>query len=84
MVIHRRVFYYQHNKEPHAMTTGFRYPWPASALGRKDMEMLHAVRESTSPRVPITRLIAEAVAFTYGQDLKARALQQQTTERKAS
>jgi hypothetical protein len=60
----------------------YRYPWPASALGRKDMEMLHAVRESTSPRVPITRLIAQAVASTYGQDFKARALQQQTTERK--
>lgn len=61
-----------------------RYPWPASAISRKDMEILHAVRESTSPRVPITRLIAEAVNATYGQDLKARALQQQTTERKAS
>ena len=67
------------------MTTGYRYPWPASAIGRKEMEMLHAVRESTSPRVPITRLIANAVASTYWQDLKARALQQQTTEeRKAS
>jgi hypothetical protein len=62
----------------------YRYPWPASAIGRKDMEMLHAVRESTSPRVPITKLIAEAVNATYGQALKARALQQQTTERKAS
>ncbi len=62
-----------------------RYPWPASALGRRDMEMLHAVRESTSPRVPITKLIAEAVNATYGQALQARALQQQqTTERKAS
>jgi hypothetical protein len=46
--------------------------------------MLHAVRESTSPRVPITKLIAEAVNATYGQALKARALQQKTTERKAS
>jgi hypothetical protein len=61
----------------------YRYPWPASAIGRSDMELLHAVRESTSPRVPITRLIAAAVASTYGQDLKARALQQQTSERKS-
>jgi hypothetical protein len=64
------------------MTTGYRYPWPASALDRKDMEILHAVRESTSPRVPITKLIAEAVNATYGQALKARALQPETIERK--
>jgi len=57
----------------------YRYPWPASAIGRRDMELLHAVRESTSPRVPITRLIAEAVNATYGQAIKAHALQQQTT-----
>jgi subtilase family serine protease len=82
MVIHRRVFYYQHNKESQTMND-YRYPWPASAIGRSDMELLHAVRESTSPRVPITRLIAAAVASTYGQDLKARALQQQTSERKS-
>jgi hypothetical protein len=67
------------------MTTGYRYPWPASALESADMQLLHQVRESTSPRVPITRLIAEAVNATYGQALQARALQQQTTEeRKAS
>ncbi len=62
----------------------YRYPWPASALDSADMQLLHQVRESTSPRVPITRLIAEAVNATYGQDFKARALQQPTTERKAS
>ncbi len=55
--------------------TGYRYPWPASALGREDMELLHAVRENTSPRVPITKLIALAVASTYGQDLKAAPAQ---------
>jgi hypothetical protein len=59
----------------------YRYPWPASALGREDMELLHAVRENTSPRVPITKLIALAVESTYGQD-QTRPPIQPTTERK--
>lgn len=60
-----------------------RYPWPASAIGREEMKHLHAVRESTSPRVPITKLIAQAVASTYGQD-QIRPPTQQTNERKSS
>ena len=42
------------------------YPWPASALSAEDMRMLHSVREGQPRRVPITRLIAEAVRQTYG------------------
>jgi hypothetical protein len=38
-----------------------RYPWPASRLDRDLMARLHAVRERTQPRRPITLLIAEAV-----------------------
>ena len=45
----------------------YRYPWPASALTPDDMAALHAVRESRPDRVPITRLIAEAVRMAYVQ-----------------
>jgi hypothetical protein len=43
----------------------FRYPWPASALTVDDMVLLYHVRKSLSPRVPITRLIAQAVRAMY-------------------
>ncbi len=52
------------------MNTPFRYPWPASALTQADMSALHAVRESTEARVPITELIARAVRHTYGAHLE--------------
>ena len=63
---------------------GYRYPWPASAINPKDMALLHSVRESTSPRVPITVLVASAVRATYGQALqsKAQAQNQPQLERK--
>ncbi len=48
------------------MTHPYRYPWPASALGPKEMAMLHQRRESLPERTPITRLIAEAVRAAYG------------------
>ena len=54
----------------------YRYPWPASALTTEDMAVLHAVRETSSHRVPITQLIAEAVRMTYAQ------IPQPTTELK--
>ena len=44
----------------------FRYPWPASALSRDEMAMLHCARERSPSRVPITQLIAEAVRAAYG------------------
>ena len=44
----------------------YRYPWPASALTRDEMAMLHRARERSPGRVPITQLIAEAVRAAYG------------------
>lgn len=49
------------------------YPWPASALTVQDMKMLYHVRKSLSPRVPITRLIAQAVRAMYMNITPARA-----------
>ena len=45
----------------------YRYPWPASAITTDDMAILHAVRESSLPRLPITALIAIAVRKTYAE-----------------
>lgn len=47
----------------------YRYPWPASALTPADMAVLHAVRESGSPKIPMTELIARAVRATYGSQV---------------
>ena len=44
-----------------------KYVWPASALTASDMALLHAVRETSRPRLPITGLIAVAVRTVYGQ-----------------
>jgi len=64
----------------------YRYPWPASAINSEDMALLHSVRESSEPRVPISVLVANAVRACYGQALqaKAQALTQPHTERKAA
>ena len=48
------------------MNPTYTYPWPASALSPRDMALLHAVRESSQPRVSITDLVAHAVRTTYG------------------
>ena len=48
------------------MKPAYRYPWPASALSKADLKLLHAVRESSQPRVSITDLVAHAVRTTYG------------------
>ncbi len=45
------------------------YPWPASAIGPEEMRMLHRVRENGAERVPITRLIRDAVIEAYGGQL---------------
>jgi hypothetical protein len=44
-----------------------KYYWPASAITPADMALLHAVRESSQPRVPISHLIARAIRQQYGQ-----------------
>ena len=41
------------------------YPWPASALSASTMSALYRVREKSKPRIPITTLIAQAVAEKY-------------------
>ena len=43
------------------------YPWPASGLNDQDMRLLYHAREKARPRIPIARLVAEAVRKTYGQ-----------------
>ena len=43
-----------------------KYIWPASGLKESDMALLHHVRESRNKRVPITKLLAQAVRETYG------------------
>ncbi len=65
-------------------TPGYRYPWPASAINSADMAVLHSVRESSSPRVPISVLVARAVRACYGQALKPKAQPRPPQERKES
>lgn len=43
----------------------YRYPWPASALSPAEMKLLYVARETHPDRLPITRLIAEAVRSAY-------------------
>lgn len=68
---------------PHPTNT-CRYPWPASAITSADIALLHSVRESSEPRVPISVLVARAVRATYGQALqsKAQAITKPQHERK--
>ena len=62
--------------------TAYRYPWPASAITKEDMVLLHSVRESSSPRVPISVLVARAVRAVYGQALTPKAMPDPHQERK--
>ena len=43
-----------------------KYFWPASALSEADMDLLYRARETSPVRIPITKLIAQAVRETYG------------------
>ena len=52
-----------------------KYVWPASALTASDMALLHAVRETSNPRLPITGLIAAAVRTAYGKTSAAAPTQ---------
>jgi hypothetical protein len=60
-----------------------RYPWPASGVGNDEMAILHAVRESSRPRVPISELIKQAIRKTYGQVQTAQP-EPQPEERQAA
>ena len=53
-----------------------RYPWPASGLNDQDMRLLYRAREEACPRIPITRLVAEAVRKAYGQAIHESSLRQ--------
>ncbi len=48
------------------MTPGYRYPWPAAAIGKEEMALLFSARESSPEPTTITRLVAEAVRLAYG------------------
>ena len=43
-----------------------KYFWPASAITEADMDLLYRAREASPTRVPITRLLAQAVHEAYG------------------
>jgi hypothetical protein len=40
-----------------------RYPWPASAVSEKEMQMLYNMRQKS--KIPITKLVKEAIRKTY-------------------
>ena len=63
-----------------------KYFWPASGITEADMALLHSVREATTPRVPIARLIAQAVREQYGHVVLdvAESIPNQDLERKAA
>ena len=48
------------------------YPWPASALTRSEMRMLHSARVRhkvhEQKHIPITELLARAVRTVYGDE----------------
>jgi hypothetical protein len=53
-----------------------KYFWPASAITPDDMALLHAVREGSRPRTPISELIASAIRNQYGAaDLPTPSIQ---------
>ena len=64
-----------------------KYFWPASALSASDMDLLYRAREASSPRIPITQLIARAVRHTYGHSqnpsVSIKAHNQQTERKDA-
>jgi len=59
-----------------------KYFWPASAITSADMAILHAVRESSWPRIPISRLIAQAIRTQYGQVTETARQPEPQPERK--
>ncbi len=45
--------------------TDKKYPWPASAVTDKEMEVLYNMRQQT--KTPISKLIKEAINKTYSR-----------------
>ena len=56
----------------------YRYPWPASAIGSDEMALLHSARESADTRVPITKLLANAIRTVYGTSSNTEIQQPKT------
>jgi hypothetical protein len=52
------------------MNRPYRYPWPAAAIGKEEMALLFAARETSPEPTTITRLIAEAIRAAYGRVAK--------------
>lgn len=48
------------------MTPGYRYPWPAAAIGKGEMSLLYLARESSPGKTAITELVARAIRAQYG------------------
>jgi len=48
------------------MPDNYRYPWPASAISEKDMNLLFLARESSSNKTPITQTLVYAIRAQYG------------------
>ena len=48
------------------MSRPYRYPWPASRVGRTEIALLYAARECSPERKPITVLIAQAIQAQFG------------------
>ncbi len=59
-----------------------KYPWPASAITPDDMALIHAARESSQPRIPITRLLAHAVRETFKRYAETAPTENLSEERK--
>ncbi len=59
------------------------YPWPASAITPDVMALLYQARAKSSPRVPINRLLADAVRTAFGLAVHDNA-NDPTAERRAA
>jgi hypothetical protein len=58
-----------------------KYFWPSSGLRPSvEMDLLYRARESSTPRIPITQLIARAVRETYGHLAEQECLVIETEE----
>jgi hypothetical protein len=51
------------------------YPWPASAISRAEMALLHRAREASKPRIPITELVRLAIVGAYGRQAEGAVTQ---------
>ncbi len=62
----------------------YRYPWPASAIGKEEMAMLYQARESSPTRMTISSLLSRAVRQQYGSNQAGKLVEPITTQPKES